>query len=154
MIMRTSTFGRSFISAAAAFLIGAGALMYANLAVAAPSGTIELTLYKAGFIVGGSGGSGTLKFKGKKYPVSIGGVSLGATIGVSKAELIGEVYNLKQPSDIEGTYTAVSAGGALAGGGGIAELQNSRGVRLKIQGRQIGLMVSLDLSGMRISIRN
>jgi hypothetical protein len=48
----------------------------------------------------------------------------------------------------------VSAGGALAGGGGIAELQNARGVRLKIQGRQFGLMFSIDLSGMQIAIRN
>ena len=91
-------------------------MLFANLASAAPDGTIELTLYKAGFIVGGSGGSGTLKFKGKQYPVSIGGVSLGATIGVSKAELIGEVYNMKQPGDIEGTYTAGQAGFAVAGG--------------------------------------
>jgi len=42
--------------------------------------------------------------------VSIGGVSLGATVGASKAELIGEVKNLKQPSDIAGAYAAVPAG--------------------------------------------
>jgi len=80
-------------------------------------------------------------------------VSLGATIGAARAEFVGEVYNLKQASDIEGTYTAGGAGAALAGGASIAELQNSRGVRLRIQGRQIGLMFSLDLSGMQISIR-
>jgi hypothetical protein len=91
---------------------------------------------------------------GKGYDLRIGGVSLGATNGVARAEFIGEVYNLKLPSDIEGTYTAASAGGALAGSGGIAELQNARGVRLKIQGRQTGPMVSIDLSGMQIAIRN
>ena len=151
--MRTSTFGRSFISAAAALLIGAGTLMYANLAAAAPSGTIELTLYKAGFIVGGSGGSGTLKFKGKKYPVNIGGVSLGATIGVSKAELVGEVYNLKKPGDIEGTYGAGQAGVAVVGGAKVAELKNSNGVVLKVRGKQVGLELALDLSGMEISLK-
>jgi hypothetical protein len=151
--MNTSTFGRSFISAAATLIVAAGTLLFANLAAAAPDGTIDLTLYKAGFIVGGSGGSGTLKFKGKQYPVDIGGVSLGATIGVSKAELIGEVYNMKQPSDIEGTYSAAQAGVAVAGGAKVAELKNSKGVVLKVKGKQVGLELALDLSGMQVSLK-
>jgi hypothetical protein len=151
--MRTSTFGKSFIGVAATLIVAAGTLLFANLAAAAPDGRIELTLYKAGFIVGGSGGSGTLKIKGKQYPVNIGGVSLGATIGASKAELIGEVYNLKNPSDIEGTYTAGQASVAIAGGGKIAELKNSKGVVLKVKGKQVGLELALDLSGMEISLK-
>jgi lipid-binding SYLF domain-containing protein len=133
--------------------VAATALLFANVASAAADGTINLTLYKAGFIVGGSGGSGTLTFKGKQYPVDIGGVSLGATIGVSKAELIGEVHNLKQPSDIEGTYAAVQAGVAVAGGGKVAELKNSKGVVLKVKGAQVGLELALDLSGMQVSLK-
>ena len=151
--MRTSTSRRSFIGTAATLLVAAGTMLFASLATAAPDGTIELTLYKAGFIVGGSGGEGTLKFKGKQYPVSIGGVSLGATIGVSKAELIGEVSNLKQPGDIEGVYSAVQAGVAVAGGGKVAELKNSKGVVLKIKGKQVGLELALDLSGMEVSLK-
>ena len=89
--MNTSKFTRPFINTAATLIIATCATLFASLIFAAPDGTIDLTLYKAGFIVGGSGGSGTLKFKGKQYPVDIGGVSLGATIGVSKAELIGDL---------------------------------------------------------------
>jgi len=151
--MRTSKFGKSFISTAAAIVFAAAALSFANVAAAAPSGTVNITLYKAGFIVGGSGGNGTLKFKGKQYPVEIGGVSLGATIGASKAELTGEVYNLKNPSDIEGTYAAVQAGVAVVGGGKVAELKNSKGVVLKVKGKQIGLELALDLSGMEVSLK-
>jgi len=151
--MKTKTTRRQFV-ASAALAAGAAAFPALVLAQAKPNPTIELTIWRAGFIVGGSGGSGTMMVGDKGYELRIGGVSLGATIGVARAEFVGEVYNLKQPSDIEGTYTAVSAGGALAGGGGIAELQNARGVRLKIQGRQIGLMFSIDLSGMQIAIRN
>jgi lipid-binding SYLF domain-containing protein len=151
--MNTSTFGRSFISTTATLIVAAGTMLFASLATAAPDGTIELTLYKAGFIVGGSGGEGTLKFKGKQYPVSIGGVSLGATIGVSKAELIGEVSNLKQPGDIEGVYSAVQAGVAVAGGGKVAELKNSKGVVLKVKGKEVGLELALDLSGMGVSLK-
>jgi hypothetical protein len=152
-IMRTSTFGKSFIGTAAALIVAAGTLLFANLASAAPAGTVDITLYKAGFIVGGSGGSGTLKFKGKQHALSIGGVSLGATIGVSKAELVGEVYNMKQPSDIEGTYTATQASVAVAGGAKVAELKNSKGVVLKVKGKQIGLELALDLNGMQVSLK-
>ena len=70
-------------------IVAAGTLLFANLASAAPSGTIDFMLHNAGFIVGGSGGNDTPKFKGKRYPVSIGGVSLGATQAESKAQLEG-----------------------------------------------------------------
>ena len=151
--MNTSTFGRSFISTTATLIVAAGTMLFASLATAAPDGTIDLTLYKAGFIVGGSGGTGTLKFKGKQYPVEIGGVSLGATIGASKAELAGEVYNLKQPSDIEGTYAAGQAGVAVVSGEKVAELKNSKGVVLKVKGKEVGLELALDLSGMGVSLK-
>jgi len=151
--MRTTSSRRSFIGAAATLILAAGTLLFTNLAVAAPSGTINFTLYKAGFVVGASGGNGTLKFKGKTYPVSVGGVSLGATIGASKAELTGEVYNLKNPGDIEGAYSAVQAGVAVVGGGKVAELKNSKGVVLKVKGAQVGLELALDLSGMEVSLK-
>jgi len=151
--MQTSTFGKSFIRAAATLIVAVGTMLFANMAAAAPDGTIQFTLYKAGFIVGGSGGNGTLKFKGKQYRLSIGGVSLGATIGASKAELIGQVYNLKKLSDIEGTYAAVQAGVAVAGGAKVFNLKNSKGVELKVQGKQIGLEFALDLNGMQVSLK-
>ena len=144
---------RLFIASAAALVVGASALVVAPAAYAAADATIELEIYKAGFIVGGSGGSGTLTYKGKKYPLVIGGISLGATIGASKAELIGEVYNLKSVSDIEGVYTAAQAGVAVAGGAKVAELKNSKGALLKVKGKQIGLEFSLDLSGMQLNLK-
>jgi lipid-binding SYLF domain-containing protein len=150
--MRTSTVGTSFIRAALILIVAAATGLFVNMASAA-DGTIAMTVYKAGFIVGGSGGEGTLTFEGKKYPVSIGGVSLGATIGVSKAELIGEAKNIKQPSDIEGVYSAVQAGVAVAGGGKVAELKNSKGVVLKVKGKEVGLELALDLSGMEIKLK-
>jgi hypothetical protein len=151
--MRTSAFRKSFIVTAATLFVAAATMLFVDLAVAAPSGTIQLTLYKAGFIVGGSGGKGTLKFKGKQYPLSIGGVSLGATIGASKADLTGEVYNLKSPGDIEGAYTAGQASIAVVGGGKVAELKNSKGVLLKVSGGQVGLEAALDLSGMEVTLK-
>jgi len=119
---------------------------------AAQPATIEFELYKAGFIVGVSGGRGTLHFQGKAYPLSIGGVSVGATAGVSKAELVGEVHNLQRLEDIEGTYSALQAGLTLGGGAKVTQLENSRKVRLQVRGKQIGIELSLDLNGMQISL--
>ena len=118
-----------------------------------PSGTIELEIYKVGLIVGVSGGSGVLYFEGRGYPFSIGGVSLGATIGGSGAELLGEVYNLHSPYDIQGIYSATESGYAVAAGEGAAILQNARGVELHVRGKKIGLEFSIDLSGMAIELR-
>lgn len=118
-----------------------------------PSAKIDFELYKAGLVVGVSGGSGKLTFEGKDYPLSIGGLSLGATIGASKAEFVGDVFNLSQPSDIEGVYSGAKAGLALAGGAKTAVLKNSKGVELKVSGEQIGVELTLDLSGMDIRLK-
>ena len=149
--MSLQSFGR-WTSAVAAASVASLMLAFAPAALAA-DGKIEFDLYKAGFIVGGSGGKGTLTLGGKKYPIEIGGVSLGATIGFSKAQMIGEVHNIKQASDIEGVYTAGQAGIAVAGGAKVAELKNSKGVVLKVKGQQIGLEFAVDLSGMEIKLK-
>ena len=57
------------------------------------------------------------------------------------------------PSDIEGTYTAGQASVAVAGGEKVAELKNSKGVVLKVKGKQVGLELALDLSGMEVKLK-
>ena len=116
------------------------------------SARIEFRLVRGGFIVGAGGGRGALTFEGKRYRLTIRGVSLGATFGAASAEFVGRVRNLRKPGDIEGNYTAVGAGLAAAGGGSVARLRNSRGVELEVSGKQIGLMASVDLSGLRIRL--
>ena len=118
----------------------------------ADTGSVRITASKAGFIVGVGGGSGTLTFHGKTYPLSVGGISVG-TIGIAKVELVGRAYRMNSPSDIAGTYSAVSASVAVAGGAKTARLQNSKGVILELRGRQVGFEASLDLSGVEISLR-
>ncbi|WP_290545523.1 hypothetical protein [Aestuariivirga sp.] len=121
-------------------------------AAAGNSGRISFRITRAGLIVGLGGGTGTLSFNGKKYPLSIGGVSLGATIGIASADFVGKVRHLRRASDIAGTYSAVGAGLAAAGGGAVARLRNSRGVELEVSGKQVGFMASIDLSGLRIRL--
>jgi hypothetical protein len=46
----------------------------------ADGGRIRFNVVKAGFVIGGSGGSGTLLFHGRYYPLAIGGNGLVITI--------------------------------------------------------------------------
>jgi len=118
----------------------------------AETGSVRLSIGKAGFIVGFGGGQGILAFKGKNYRLSIGGISVG-TIGAAKADLIGHAYNLRSPEDIAGTYSAVTASVAVAGGGKVVRLQNAKGVVLELRGAQVGLELSAALSGIDISLQ-
>jgi len=122
-----------------------------SLAYAA-TGTVRLHIVKAGFIVGIGGGSGTLNFKGRNYPLSIGGINVG-TIGASAVDLAGTVTNLRTAADIVGTYTQGSAALAIVGGGRVATLRNANGVVIRVRGPAIGLEASLSLSGMTISMQ-
>jgi hypothetical protein len=137
---------------------GAAVLMAAIMlvAVASPSdaatGTVRVTVTRAGFIIGVGGGSGTLRFANRSYPLSVGGISVG-TLGISQADFVGRAYNLRRPEDIAGTYTAVGAGLAIAGGARVARLRNANGVVLELRGRQVGFEVAIDLSGMNVSMR-
>jgi hypothetical protein len=115
------------------------------------TGSVRISIAKAGFIVGVGGGKGVLHFHGRSYRLSIGGISVG-TIGVAGADLVGRVYNLHSAADIAGIYTAVSGSIAVAGGGKVARLQNANGVIMDLHGTQAGFEASLSLSGMTVSL--
>jgi hypothetical protein len=118
----------------------------------ADTGSVRLTVTRAGFIIGVGGGSGTLHFGHRTYPLRVGGISVG-TLGVSQADFVGRAYHLRRPQDIAGTYTAVGAGLAIAGGARVARLRNANGVVLELRGRQVGFEVAIDLSGMTVALR-
>src|ERR1700722_20800769 len=96
----------------------------------AETGSVRVVFTKAGFIVGVGGGRGILTFRGHHYPFTVSGMSFGATIGASTNHLVGRALNVHAPSDIAGTYSAVGAGAAVAGGAGGGALQNRGGVFL------------------------
>jgi hypothetical protein len=130
-------------------LAGAGASSAAH----ADSGTIWIRELKGGWFIGGSGGSGMLLFHGRRYPLSIGGLSAGLVFGGSLTRLYGHVSNIRRPSDITGVYGGVGAGAALVVGARAIVLQNDRGAVLRLSGRQVGLIANADLSGLAISLR-
>ena len=118
----------------------------------ADSGTVRLTIYKAGWIIGGSGGNGVLYFRGRTYRLSTGGLDYGLVFGGSKTVLHGTVRNIKRPSDVAGVYGAAGVGLAIIRGARAIVLTNQRGAVLELSGRQVGLLVNADLSGLAITL--
>ncbi len=141
--------GRALLATA----VLAGASSLALSPAQADSGRIQFTVVKAGVVIGGSGGSGTLTFKGKRYPFSIGGISYGFTFGASQTNFGGTVTNIRRPQDVEGVYAAGSAGAALGRGAQAIVLTNQNGAVLTLTGRQVGAIVSADLNGLAVSLR-
>jgi hypothetical protein len=122
-------------------------------AARADSGSISFSVVKAGFVIGGSGGSGTLTFHDKRYPVSIGGISYGFTFGASETRFHGTVSNIRRPSDVAGVYAAGNAGAAIGRGGQAIVLTNQKGAVLALTGRSVGAIVSADLNGLVITVK-
>ena len=119
----------------------------------ADEGRVHISFIKAGWVIGGSVGSGTLTFHGRTYRLAVGGLSYGLTFGGSRTELVGRVSNIFQPSDIEGVYGAGSAGAAIILGAQAVILTNQKGAILELTGRQTGLIVNLDLSGLALTLK-
>jgi hypothetical protein len=136
-----------------AALIALLALAGVSSAARADSGYVTLTIYKAGWVIGGSGGGGTLRFHGRRYPLSVGGIDYGLVFGGSKTVLRGRVSRIRRPSDVAGVYGAAGAGIAVGRGARAIVLTNQKGAVLELSGGQVGLMANLDLSGLAITLK-
>jgi hypothetical protein len=134
--------------------VGMGLLLLGHPvpASAAPAdGTIELSGGKVAAGVGYSWGSGTLIFKGKRYPLNINGISLGS-VGIDEYTGSGTVTGLRTARDINGIFTAVGTGLTLGRGANIAEMRNENGVTIQLDSTIEGLSVSLAAKGVEVSI--
>jgi len=140
------------LSATRTALIALLAIVGLSSASYADEGTVMLTIYKAGWIIGGSGGSGSLYFQGRYYPLSTGGLDYGLVFGGSKTVLHGRVSNIWRPSDVAGVYGAAGAGLAIGTGARAIVLTNQKGAVLELTGSQVGLLANLDLSGLAITL--
>lgn len=116
-----------------------------------PSGSVQFKSVQAGFIGSASAGGGVLRFNGKSYKFSTGGLGVGG-LGVSRLTASGAVYNLKSAGDFEGVYGQIRTGWALGDHGrGKIWLQNPKGVVLKLSARREGLAMTTGIDGVAIS---
>jgi hypothetical protein len=145
--------GMKVLSGLRAGLLAIAALVGAVSVANADDGTIRIRIFKAGFIIGGSAGEGVLTYQGRSYPLSVGGLSYGFTFGASETRFHGTVSNINRPSDINGVYGQGGAGAAIIKGAQGIVLANQSGAVLTLTGEQNGLIVSVDLNGLALSLK-
>jgi hypothetical protein len=114
-----------------------------------PSGKVSIESNSIALAVGVNWGDGRLIFKGKHQLFAVNGLTL-VDIGIAKASAIGEVYNLTDISQFEGTYLAGEAGFDLAGG---IAMRNKNGVVLHMRGDSEEALLQLAPSGVTIKFR-
>lgn len=141
------------ISSAIRVALLALALCAGPSAARADEGLVTLIIFKAGWIFGGSAGSGVLTSHGRPYGLSAAGLDYGLVFGGSQTTLQGRVRNIGQPSDIAGVYGAAGAGVAFGAGVRGIVLTNQKGAILELSGKQLGLMANADLSGLAITLK-
>jgi len=134
-------------------LASLGALNAAYAQVEQPSGTIEIASTSVAAGVGVVWGNGTLHYRNANYGFSIQGLSV-VDVGISSITTTGEVFDLKNPGDLEGNYVAGAAGLALAGGGDGIIMQNDRGVVLRLHGTEKGVRFQLGAQGVSIKLKS
>ena len=117
-----------------------------------PDATIQFSSGSVAAGIGFSWGSGTLRYKGKSYPIKVDGLTVGA-VGVTRANATGSVYHLKRLEDFPGTYAAVGAGAAVGGGGSVASMQNQNGVVIKAKSTSQGVKLKLGVDGVTMSLK-
>jgi len=117
-----------------------------------PVGYVNFQFTSLGIGIGFSWGSGWLAFNGQNYPIKVEGLNI-ASVGFSTANAIGTVYNLVNPFDIAGTYTAVSGGLALTQGVRGTLAQNERGVVIDMVAPEQGVSLTLGTAGFTISLQ-
>jgi hypothetical protein len=136
--------------------LGAASLALLTFGLVSPSQAdtcaVRVVFTKGGFIVGVGGGRGVMVCKGKRYPFSVSGMSVGFTIGASTSQFSGHALNVRSPSDIEGSYAALGASGAVAAGAGGVQLQNGKGVILQLAGPKVGVELSAAVAGVTVRL--
>ena len=119
----------------------------------AETGQVAVVFTKGGLIIGVGGGEGVLVLRGQRYPFTVSGMSVGFTIGASTSKLVGRALNLRGPASIEGSYSVIGAGGAIAAGAGGVQLQNANGVILQLSGPKVGAELSAAVGGVTIRLK-
>jgi hypothetical protein len=113
--------------------------------------TVDLT---AGSVAAGIGyvwGGGELIYQGQKRKFKISGLSV-VDVGAAHITASGVVYHLKNVSDFNGNYTAVTAGLTIGGGASAALLKNEHGVVIKLISTTSGLRFNLAAAGIGLKL--
>ena len=137
------------------WLVALGCLAIFSMAMAAekaPSGTVTLTSKSVAVGIGVTWGDGTLTFGGKPHAFSVEGLSV-VDLGISDVKTTGEVFDLKNVADLNGTYASAEIGAAIVKGENDTIMKNEKGVVLRLHGTQKGARLTLGPGGVKIKLK-
>jgi hypothetical protein len=148
-----SVFASVFVSGAVVAADGAASSAPVSEG-AIPSAYLWLSGGSVAIGIGFAWGHGTLYYSKdqKEYKFKLSGVSV-VDVGGASLTAEGEVYNLTKPSDLNGNYSAVTAGATVIAGGSVAYLKNDNGVVIKLHSQTEGLRFNLSANGMHITLQ-
>jgi hypothetical protein len=127
---------------------------YAVQVLPAPkvSGTVKLESTSVALGVGVEWGHGTLTLHdGTTHKIKINGLSV-VDLGVSEIKATGEVFNLVELTDLNGTFFAGEAGIAVGMGGSATAMKNGNGVVMQLKSTQKGIKLTLAPEGLSIKL--
>jgi hypothetical protein len=116
-----------------------------------PMGQVTITLTTVAAGIGYEWGKGALTYKGQQYTFKVKGLQI-LGVGIKKATVKGDVYNLFDIGQFPGPYVAVKAGAAVIKGKEGLIVQNQQGVRLRLVAEQKGLSVNIGPEGFTIEL--
>jgi hypothetical protein len=116
-----------------------------------PSATLDFEGQQFRLLLGGGSGKGVLHFKGKDYPFTAKGASVGG-VGYVEAKGTGNVYFLEKLEDFPGTYGAITAGAALVKGAGASSWQNQKRVVLILKSESKGAALTMGMAAINVSL--
>jgi outer membrane immunogenic protein len=115
-----------------------------------PSATLTTKETEVGLIIGGDWGKGTLSFDGSEYAFKMQGAKIGG-VGITVAEISGDVHQLENVEDFYGTYFKAEAGITGVVGREGSWVKNDKGVSLHLKSESKGLALSIGVEGLKIS---
>ena len=138
---------QSILTAAALFSLASCASTPSTQGPSAmSSATINVGGMSAAYKGAVATGEGTVNYQGRTHHFTMNGVGAGG-YGAQKVAASGEVQNLHNLADFEGTYRGSSKGITLVNGTMTAKMTNEHGVIVYLSGERQGLATS---SGVRV----
>ena len=136
----------------AAVFAAAGAIAAPAMAQDGPSDArLHISGGSVAFLAGVSWGHGRVNFRGHSYRVKVRGLKVGS-IGAASFNADGDVYHLRQISDIDGTYGAADASATMGAGAGAITLHNDKGVVINMTSSTAGLQLTLAPAGVQLEL--
>lgn len=144
---------KSLLAGAAALLLVEGGAVAQPRTLGPQTGTLRFEQVSVAFIASGELGGGTFTWKGRSYPVTVGGLGIGG-IGASRVLASGRVYGLASREDLAGPYVQLKEGWALGRAGqGRLWLKNDKGVTISLDTSRQGLQATIGADGVVIAYK-